>query len=104
MSVWVISPHTWPGVSLAAPASVYSSQAVGAPEHGSPSPWPLGCPALDGDRYEDRGKDCEGNKDFSMKFTVSELMTSLMTHTCIAKVYTAGIHTARTLLFFLLQR
>lgn len=54
----VISPPTWPGVLLAAPASVCSSQAAGAPEHGSLSPWPLGCPALDRDRYEDRGRDC----------------------------------------------
>lgn len=38
---------TWPDVWSAAPASACSSQATGAPEHGSQSLWPLGCPSLD---------------------------------------------------------
>lgn len=52
---------TLPGVSSAAPASACSSQAAGAPEHGSLSPWPLGCPTLDRDKHKDRETEfCSG--------------------------------------------
>lgn len=52
---------TWPGVSSAAPASACSSRAAGAPECGSPSPWPLGCPALGKDEkgLQPRQQDCK---------------------------------------------
>lgn len=53
---WYSTP-TLPGVSSAAPASACSSQAAGAPEHGSLSPWPLGCPTLDRDKHEGRERE-----------------------------------------------
>lgn len=70
-----LSLLTWPGVSSVARASVCSSQAAGAPERGSPSPWPLGCPVLDRDGHED--SEWKGSKLSSLMANVCNDFTTL---------------------------